>query len=98
MKRSRLVRRTPLKRSPPNQWWKRYSAYLKSDDWKELRQRTIAERGAKCELCGSTTVLHVHHKSYKHYKRPKDSNLQVVCQPCHQTLHPDKRIGAPIKR
>jgi len=40
----------------------------------------------KCELCGSTENLLVHHKDFNHSHNVKE-NLMVLCKKCHQNLH-----------
>ena len=41
-----------------------YSEQLKHSLWKEKRNSILLERGSKCERCGDTNHLQVHHKKY----------------------------------
>ena len=62
------------------------------DDWPERRQKVLKERGLKCQnpTCGRTSTrasdFDVHHIN----GRPSDcwdSNLMVLCVPCHEKEH-----------
>ena len=87
-------RKTKAKRFSKRQ--QEYKIYLQSDWWKVKRKEKIQKTGGKCEVCGSTKKLIVHHLCYSHkgksilYKE-KDSDLAVLCKYCHNRLH--KRYG-----
>ena len=76
-------RKTPYKYIP-------YEKQLKDKRWRELRQEVIEERGCKCEMCGSSSNLCVHHKAYIKgryaWEYPKDY-LLVLCNGCHRKIH-----------
>lgn len=46
----------------------------------------IGEREKKCELCGSTKSVDVHHKDGD-YRNNSPENLMTVCRSCHMKLH-----------
>ena len=73
-----------------------YDDFLKSQYWQIIRQYLLYIKG-KCEACGQTTNLTIHHVSYKHFgfecKYMED--LQVVCYKCH--LRKDKKQHGKIK-
>ena len=51
-----------------------------------FHQQARKFRGEKCETCGTTENLHVHHVD--HNPRNNDpSNLQTLCASCHLKLH-----------
>ena len=52
--------------------------------WRELKEKIQAERGAKCEWCGSLGKLDLHH-IVSRLKKGKDveDNLQLLCRTCH---------------
>lgn len=60
----------------------------------------IEDREKKCELCGTTINIDVHHKD-GNYRNNRSENLMVVCRSCHMKLHHPKakcRIcGKPVK-
>lgn len=89
-------RKTPHKYIP-------YEKQLKDKRWRELRQEVIEERGGKCEMCGSSSNLCVHHKAYIKgryaWEYPKDY-LLVLCNGCHRKIHGidlDERAGFLIE-
>lgn len=55
-----------------------------NEEWRELKEQIKAERGAKCELCGSKENLDLHHLKARRYggKAVKE-NLQLLCRSCH---------------
>ena len=63
-----------------------YQQYLKSDRWKEKRDRIIKKAGGKCRFCGKPATA-VHHETYKRRGREKDVDLTAVCNHCHAMLH-----------
>jgi 5-methylcytosine-specific restriction endonuclease McrA len=69
--------------------------YLRSDYWKELRQRVVDALGARCRRCGSATDHVVHHRTYLRLCREELSDLEVLCWNCHQTIHVARRLGLP---
>jgi len=64
-----------------------YQSYLQSRHWKETRYDAKARAGRRCERCGSTHDLQVHHLTYarKGFERPED--LEVLCKRCHYIVH-----------
>ena len=52
--------------------------------WRELKEKIKAERGAKCEQCGSLGKLDLHHiVSRKNKGKDTEDNLQLLCRTCH---------------
>jgi 5-methylcytosine-specific restriction endonuclease McrA len=69
-----------------------YSIYLKSDYWRKLRSDKLDSIGNKCERCGTTKTLQVHHKTY--YRNGEDilyhetlDDLECLCRACHEKEH-----------
>jgi hypothetical protein len=58
---------------------KAYNAYLKSDHWRDTRQRKLAINPT-CERCGSTYRLEIHHRTYNNLGRESDDELETLCQ------------------
>jgi 5-methylcytosine-specific restriction endonuclease McrA len=65
-----------------------YVAYLKTDHWRQLQQRTFAERGRQCERCDSVFRIVVHHKTYERIAREDLGDLEILCRNCHDRKHP----------
>jgi group II intron reverse transcriptase/maturase len=55
-----------------------------NERWREIKAQVKAKRGARCERCGSTVDLDLHHCKAKRYGG-KDTidNAQLLCEPCH---------------
>lgn len=55
-----------------------------NERWREIKAQVKAERGAKCERCGSTVNLDLHHCKAKRYGgRDTFENAELLCKPCH---------------
>lgn len=67
------------------EWY--HEVYLKSDYWKMRRLQIIDARGYKCELCGSSNKLEVHHATYEHLGEERDDELFCLCRNCHEIIH-----------
>lgn len=65
-----------------------YITYLESQQWRAKRNELFAVRGKKCEDCGATQRLHVHHLTYKNLFNEPLEDLQVLCHSCHKKRHP----------
>ena len=57
---------------------------------KALRDEVLALDGFRCQCCGRTHGLHVHHVIYRSEGGPTVvSNLTAVCRLCHGLIHDD---------
>ena len=82
----------PLKetRKEKSEKYVSYSEQLKDKRWLAFRKFIFAVRGKKCELCGSTKILQVHHPKYKYGKKAWEYNCNevvVLCKKCHEREH-----------
>lgn len=67
-----------------------YLDQLNDNRWKAFRWFVMKVRGEKCEICGSTKCLQVHHTHYdKNCKAWEYScrDVLVVCRDCHKKIH-----------
>lgn len=64
-----------------------YKNHIASPKWKAIRANVIAIRGSKCEECGSTSRLHVHHLHYRTFGDELPEDLKVLCKNCHDKKH-----------
>ena len=66
-----------------------YREYLKTAYWQRVREAKFAQAGRKCQVCGCSTGLEVHHLHYRH--RGKELHhldcLMVLCRKHHQMVH-----------
>ena len=61
----------------------KYLSYIKSPAWFARRQRALQRAGNRCQVCGRSYWLHVHHVSYDHLGHERDIDLTVLCSECH---------------
>jgi 5-methylcytosine-specific restriction endonuclease McrA len=67
---------------------KRPRIALKSDEYDQLRTRVFARDGWKCQCCGSSINLHVHHLIYRSQLGTDAlDNLITLCATCHRHQH-----------
>ena len=97
-KRQKLIRKA-LKRSftaqelqayEKRKRQKRYEHLLEDKRWKEFRLKVLSERGSRCECCGGTDVLQIHHTFYMRGKMPWEydiNDMRVLCKKFHQRIH-----------
>lgn len=66
----------------------RYEKFMQSDEWREIRTQRLDISGHRCDECGSTEELHVHHLAYKRFGGDElMTDLKVLCKPCHKKTH-----------
>lgn len=71
---------TPDVPLPDNIWL----GNAENEQWRELKEEILAERGAKCAVCGSTEQLDLHHiKPMRIGGLDVKENLQLLCRHCH---------------
>ena len=66
---------------------KDYHAWIESDAWREIRDKTIDRADHTCERCGEQRWLQVHHKHYRSLGHEQPEDLEVLCRDCHQDEH-----------
>lgn len=67
-----------------------YNRLLEDKRWKEFRLKVMSERGSRCECCGGTDILQIHHTFYISGKMPWEyeiNDMRVLCKKCHQRIH-----------
>jgi 5-methylcytosine-specific restriction endonuclease McrA len=65
-----------------------YDWYINiSPVWYAIRKWALARANNKCELCGSTNQLSVHHLTYNNLGKEHPEDLKVLCQNCHEKAH-----------
>lgn len=84
------VSRTPLSEYPG------YTEYLASPAWAALRHCKLGESGHRCEGCGDSERLEVHHLSYDRFGKERVQDLMVLCHLCHAREHGRTPSVGPI--
>lgn len=72
----------------------KYKRYIKSKDWREMKERIFADiYQKKCYFCGDTKKIGLHHNSYEYlqneYEHPE--TVIPICPVCHIALHRIKK-------
>lgn len=62
-------------------------AYMRTEQWKQLKLERLRIAQYKCESCGSTHNLHLHHITYERLTQERIEDVAVLCNECHNYLH-----------
>lgn len=83
-----------LKKSEDDEEYKRYKAYLKSAEWKKIKQAVLERDEFRCRCCGRTveeSPLSIHHSTYDVlFHESEGENLKYIitlCKYCHSGIH-----------
>ena len=71
-------------------FYKRYSDYMSSDEWRNTRMPILERDSYKCRICGSNAE-EVHHLTYAHFEKEFDFELVSLCKHCHYTEYHSKQ-------
>lgn len=80
-------------------WWDKYTLYLNSPHWVNLRLAVIQRDNHKCQNCFRPVTekgAHVHHTSYVGFNRLGYSyafECVTLCSQCHVNFHPDRAMA-----
>ncbi len=74
-------------------WRARYNKRIGSQQWRNMKQAIAKMRGNKCERCPSQFKLSLHHKTYERLGKELFSDLELLCERCHQKAD-EARAGA----
>ena len=63
--------------------------YIRSPQWKALRQRRLVLANNTCEYkgCKQTKYLNCHHVTYDRLQQEDIEDLRILCRDCHQRQH-----------
>lgn len=64
-----------------------YHKYLKSTEWKILRDKVVERDNGICLYCKTKPAQEVHHKHYKTIYKESLDDLESVCSDCHRVIH-----------
>lgn len=62
-------------------------AYMKTEQWKQLKSIRLEIAQNKCEHCGSIHKLHLHHVNYERLTQELVEDVAVLCNECHNKVH-----------
>jgi hypothetical protein len=69
-------------------WWRKYSMYLKTPQWKEKRRLVLERDKGICQGCLRNRATQAHHLTYDHVFNEFLFELIAVCDACHRRIHP----------
>lgn len=58
--------------------------YYKSEEWAKIRIFALHRAKHRCQRCGASGVLQVHHSTYSNLYNEKPEDLEVLCKKCHK--------------
>ena len=64
-----------------------YAEYLESPWWRARKAAIVRYRGERCERCGSTDSLELHHRTYERLGRERPEDVELLCHRCHKLEH-----------
>ena len=70
-----------------------YILYLRTPEWRKLRQNAIEIAENRCQICNSKRELAAHHRVYnclRGHERIKD--ITILCKKCHSLFHKKKIV------
>lgn len=67
--------------------WVDLQEYYQTRHWQKRRTAFLKKKGRKCQDCGSTKDIRVHHIRYTNLYGEKDKDLEVLCEVCHTNIH-----------
>jgi hypothetical protein len=69
-----------------------YKEYLKTQHWKDVREKALNRAGRKCQICNSDFQLNVHHRTYENRGAEKPNDVIALCRSCHEKFHNISRV------
>ena len=61
---------------------------LSSEDYSQLKQEILKRDGWRCQNCGASQNLEVHHQQFRsHSGDDAEQNLITLCNDCHEFIH-----------
>ncbi len=67
-----------------------YRSQLETKQWKDFRKLIFSQRGKRCEMCGATTNIQIHHLQYITGRKAWEytpNDVMVLCRDCHKKIH-----------
>ena len=68
-------------------FFREYDIYLKSPQWKYLRERVLKRENYMCQGCGFRKATEVHHTTYENVGDEFMFELLALCSACHNRIH-----------
>jgi hypothetical protein len=91
-----LVERSSSTEKPTDAAFERSMAYqnhIRSSQWRGTREVMFKLRGKKCEICGSSDRLELHHKTYERFGHELPSDLEILCKRHHEEADRKRKVA-----
>jgi 5-methylcytosine-specific restriction endonuclease McrA len=75
-----------------------YKEYMRSPEWARKRQAVITRACGRCERCGNSGKLEVHHLHYDTFGNESLDDLQGLCGNCHGAADAERVSVARFER
>lgn len=65
----------------------RYQEYLRTEYWRQLKEKMRELAKGRCEDCGlheNIVALQLHHQCYDRIGQEEESDLRLICEECHE--------------
>lgn len=64
-----------------------YGLYLKTPHWQRVRAEALKRAEYRCQVCGNTEFLQVHHRDYTRRGCERPADVTVLCDTHHKVFH-----------
>lgn len=64
-----------------------YREYLQSPHWQGIKEYALLRANYRCQLCNSTGLLDVHHRTYENKGVEDHNDVIALCRRCHSKFH-----------
>lgn len=85
--KKKIISTYKLKKEAVDDRRQKYLDYLKSTEWRQIREKAIMHWGGKCVLCCSENNLQGHHRTYKNLYNETVDDVVPLCFKCHKIHH-----------
>ena len=85
--------REVIRQASSASWWRQYTAYLQTPEWKRRAEAAIRAAGGLCTVCRIRKATQAHHLAYDRVGHEMPEDLRAVCVPCHQVEHPHRLLS-----
>lgn len=86
-RKKRAEHHAAQRRTEREEFFKWYSEYLKSPEWRRKRSLVMERAKGVCEGCMSRDATEVHHTTYEHVGEEFLFELVAICDICHKRAH-----------
>lgn len=84
--RKKIISKYKIEKKDDN-YRQKYLDYLKSSEWRSIRDIAIQHWGSKCVLCCSVDRLQGHHRTYINLYHETVDDIVPLCYKCHKRHH-----------